>query len=41
MERKVDIVTTLNDMIESQIIDLLKLGYTFYDEEGNNEIMLF
>lgn len=40
MERKVDIVTTLNDMIESQIIDLLKLGYTFYDEEGNNAFLI-
>ena len=40
MERKVDIITTLNDMIESQILDLLKLGYTFYDEEGNNEFLI-
>ena len=35
MDKQINRINTLNDYLEAQIIDLLKLGYMFCDDESN------
>ena len=40
IQKQVDVITTINEFLEVQILDILKLGYMFCDDEGGKYFYL-